>query len=370
MVIHNVQLIDPTQGIQTLQCLRITDGRITCMEQGITTEPGELEIDGQGLLVSPGFIDAHAHVFGLDNSKGIASVSPDSIGVKQGVTMVVDAGSTGIDNYPCLKNESPSKTGIKFFVNVSRYGLQEGLSELADVNNLMTLTDLNQFQAAHGEDLVGIKVRMSGSVVKTAGLTPLTHARELSTATGLPLMVHIGNAPPALDEILNLLQAGDIVTHYMHGKPGGILDYMSAYRAAVARGVRFDIGHGSSSFCFETAKQLLCDSDVAFSISTDLYRHNLDKPVGSLALCMSKFLTLGMSLMDCVQAVTTLPASYLNIQRPTLAVGQPADLTLFRLVDGAAAANTTLIDSEGCEIPATQLIVPFATILGDTVTLV
>ena len=364
MVLQNVQVIDPWQGTITRRNLSIADGVISD-----DPDANGVSIDAQDLYVAPGFIDLHAHVFGLDNPRGIASVPADTIGTSQGVTLVVDAGSTGIDNYPRLANAYPHQTDIKFFVNVSRYGLQEGLSELADVNNLMSLSELERFKEHYGQDLVGIKVRMSASVVQAAGVQPLVHARALSSATGLPLMVHIGNAPPALDIILNLLQTGDIVTHYMHGKAGGILDYPHEYQAAASRGVRFDIGHGSSSFSFATARALLRDSDVSFSISTDLYKHNLVQPVGSLALCMSKFLTLGMDLLSCVQAVTSLPASYIGIDRPTLAHGQPANLTLFKVLTGEQAGQTTLTDSEGQSLQATGLIVPYGVIMGDTLTL-
>jgi dihydroorotase len=39
----------------------------------------------------------------------------------------------------------------------------------------------------------------------------------------LPLMVHIGNNPPNLDEIAELLSSGDIITHCYNGKPNRIL---------------------------------------------------------------------------------------------------------------------------------------------------
>ncbi len=36
-------------------------------------------------------------------------------------------------------------------------------------------------------------------------------------------MVHIGNNPPDLDEIADLLTQGDIITHCYNGKPNRIL---------------------------------------------------------------------------------------------------------------------------------------------------
>ncbi len=37
-------------------------------------------------------------------------------------------------------------------------------------------------------------------------------------------MVHIGNNPPNLDEIADLLSSGDIITHCYNGKPNRILN--------------------------------------------------------------------------------------------------------------------------------------------------
>ncbi len=74
-------------------------------------------------------------------------------------------------------------------------------------------------------------------------------------------MVHIGNNPPNLDEIADLLTSGDIITHCYNGKPNRILTPGGELRASVARalrrGVRLDVGHGSASFSFAVAKHAI-----------------------------------------------------------------------------------------------------------------
>ena len=37
-------------------------------------------------------------------------------------------------------------------------------------------------------------------------------------------MVHIGSAPPELEEVLTRMEKGDVLTHCFNGKPNGILD--------------------------------------------------------------------------------------------------------------------------------------------------
>ena len=38
-------------------------------------------------------------------------------------------------------------------------------------------------------------------------------------------MVHIGNAPPVIEDVLDLLEEGDIVTHCWLGEYGGLLSH-------------------------------------------------------------------------------------------------------------------------------------------------
>ena len=72
-------------------------------------------------------------------------------------------------------------------------------------------------------------------------------------------MVHIGNNPPNLDEIADLLTRGDIITHCYNGKPNRILTPSGTLREsiqrALRRGVLLDVGHGTASFSFEVARQ-------------------------------------------------------------------------------------------------------------------
>ncbi len=131
------------------------------------------------------------------------------------------------------------------------------------------------------------------------------------------MICHLGLAPPVIGEVLEQLGPGDIVTHCWHGKgPGGILDQhgrpIPEARAAVERGVVFDIGHGLSSFSFETARKAMEAGLPLHSISTDLHVLNLRHPVRDMATTMAKFLHLGMSLREVIAASTIGPARVLG----------------------------------------------------------
>lgn len=325
----------------------IEDGRIAKVASAGAAEAqaGEDGIDGTGLYVSSGWIDMHAHAFAEFDPYGDEL---DEIGVRQGVTTVVDAGSCGADRIGELRASGrKAATNLLAFLNISRIGLErvDELSDLAWIDAERAAAAA----AAHPDFIVGLKARMSRSVVKDSGIEPLRLARQLSRRLSLPLMVHIGSAPPPIRDILALLSEGDIVTHCLHGKPNNLFDAegrpLPELTAAIGRGVRLDVGHGSASFSFKVAEAALRAGVRPDTISTDIYRGNrLDGPVYGMANVLTKFMLLGYRLADVVEAVTVRPAAWLG--RPELGrirEGEPAHLTLFAVRSGPCE----LIDSEG-----------------------
>lgn len=353
LIIKQANIVNPASGTMERGTLYIEAGKLT----DTLPEDSATVIDGKNLWAAPGFVDSHAHVF---TGSAVISIPADQIGVQQGVLTVVDAGSTGIRDFAEFNKDiiEKSETDVYFFLNIARGGLCDGLQELGDKDNLMTGDELENFIKQHGERLVGLKVRMSGSVLNGSGVAPLKHARMLSDRARLPLCIHIGNPPPALDEILNLLKSGDIVTHSFHGKPGGLADYPTEFRAAAERGVHFDLGHGAASFSLDAMPRVLETCPIDFTISTDLYDKNFLSPVGSLANTMSKLFPLRYTVIDLVRRVTTLPRTYLGLPSRELKPGEPADITLFSLVSG----RQDLVDSEGKKIVISQVIKPEASI--------
>lgn len=321
------------------------------IENGIIAEvteagagSGGTDIDGTGQYVSSGWIDMHVHAFPEFDPYGDEI---DEIGVKQGVTTIIDAGSCGSDRIADLaENADKAKTNVYAFLNISRIGLKrvDELSDLEWIDRESILTALNH----HPNLIVGLKARISKSVVKDSGIEPLRLARALSNETALPLMVHIGSGPPSIQEVLALLEERDIVTHYLNGKPNNLFDSeaqpIPALLDAIERGVHLDVGHGTASFSFHVAEAAKRYGIKPGTISSDIYRGNrLNGPVYSLAHVLSKFLYLGYSLEDTIASVTANAASWLN--KPELGriqVGDAANLTLFEW----KKRKTVLTDSD------------------------
>lgn len=292
-----------------------------------------LNLHGQ-VYLSAGWIDSHTHCY---PDSPLYHDEPDRVGVLAGVTTVVDAGSTGADDIDAFARDAAHcRTRVQALLNLSRIGLRRQ-NELATQQDL-DLALLEEALQRHPQFIVGLKARMSASVVGSNGLWPLQQAKQVQLRyPHLPLMVHVGNTPPALDDIVALLGQGDILTHCYNGKPNRILTLEGhvrpAVHAALLRGMLLDVGHGSASFSFQVAEQAIRQGLLPHIISSDIYcKNRIHGPVFGLAHIMSKFLLLGMSLPQVLACVTAHPAAALKLRdRGRLAPGMSADLTLFTL---------------------------------------
>ena len=178
----------------------IKNSKIVEVGQEVLSTAKEI-LDVKGQFISAGWIDSHVHCYEKMN---LYYDYPDEIGVKTGVTSVIDAGSSGEHNitefYELAKK---AKTNIFALMNISKFGIVEqdelaDLEKINEANNIARINELSDF-------IIGIKARMSKTVVGENNIIPLEMAKKLqSKFERLPLMVHIGSAPPKLDEILEI----------------------------------------------------------------------------------------------------------------------------------------------------------------------
>ncbi len=221
----------------------------------------------------------------------------------------------------------------------------------------------------HSDIILGIKVRLTDTIVNGKDIEALTRSLEAAEQLEKPVMVHIGNTPSPLSRILEMMRPGDIITHTFTGREPTILDkngnVLPEVREARKRGIVFDQGHGAGSHSFDVAEKALAQGFPPGTISSDLHTYSLPRPVYDLATCLSKYIRFGMSLDEAVRLSTEAPAKVVGMagEIGTLKVGAEGDCALFRMEEG----RFTFTDSYGNTTEGTQRLVPVTTIKGGEV---
>ena len=342
LLIKGGTLIDPAQGVHDQRDVAFASGMVAAVAPEIPAEQANETINATDKIVAPGLIDAHVHIYEGVSHYGI---NPDKTCLARGATTVVDAGSAGADTFAGFRKYviEASATRILAHVNISSMGmLSQEIGELDDIKWASVPKALETIE--RNRDLVlGVKVRLSCHTIvgEAAGLKPLFLAREAADAAGLPIMVHPQRAwAPSLDEILEVMRGGDVLTHTYHGMSHGIFDdeggIRRSVRAARDRGVIFDVGHGQGSFVWDICERALAQDFPPTTISSDLHKYNLNGPVFDLATTVSKFLHLGLSLDDALAKATAMPARVVGMEGKigTLIPGAHGDAVVFDLQEG------------------------------------
>jgi dihydroorotase len=343
LLIKGGRVIDPAQDLSAVRDVAIAGHKIARVAADIPEADAQHILDGKGLIVTPGLIDIHVHVYDAVTPIGIP---PDPNCIAKGVTTVVDAGSAGAHTFPGFRKYviDVSATRIRALLNMavmgqSTHSPDNPHGELLDLRYVSSDLAVRTIER-HRDLILGIKVRLSKNLAGENDLRALQLAREAADAVKLPIMIHIGNTHHPLKELLPVLRAGDVVTHCFRGGPGGILDEQGRVTpevlAAVGRGVHLDVGHGFGSFAYDVVEPALKQGLVPGTISSDLHQLNVHGPVFDLATTLSKFLHLGLTLEQVIARATSHPAKVFGFAEGlgTLREGAEADVAVFSLQEG------------------------------------
>jgi dihydroorotase len=349
LLIRNANLLDPSQGLAGKRDIGIRYGVIEAIESTIAPERALRVMDAGNRLVTPGLIDLHAHTFAYGSAIGIPA---DELIAHQGTTTVVSAGDAGANNIAAFRRLAmPAARTRQFaFVHIAVAGLAGfPVPELFNIDYAQV--DVTARAIAENADFVlGVKVRMSENVIARHGLEPLKRAIAACEKSGVPakVMCHIGGVQSRelMSQILDLLRAGDVLTHCYSGAPNvagqgtNIVQdgkLLPAALAAKQRGVVFDVGHGGGSFDYTIAEAAIQQGCPPDTISSDIHVFSGNSPgMPYLSWVMSKFLNIGFTLEQVVTMATANPARVIGRvpKLGTLQHGAPADLSLFDVVEG------------------------------------
>jgi dihydroorotase len=346
IIIKGGHVIDPKNNIDGVMDVAIADGKIARVSKNIDAQLAKQIIDAKGLYVTPGLIDIHSHnFFGTQPDhqyeNGNLALPPDGFTFRNGVTTVVDAGSSGWRTFPTFKAQTidESQTRVLAFINIVGEGMRGGYEQdMNDMDPKMSAMVARRYK----KYVVGFKL----AHYEGHEWAPIDRAVEAGKlAGGLPVMVDFGgsNPPLSLEELFTKhMKPGDIFTHCFGQLRSReyIVDLQTQkvkpfVWEARKRGIFFDVGYGGISFAYSQAIPALKGGFFPNSISTDIHTGSMNNAMKDMLTTMSKFLAMGMDLKSVIQASTSNPA--MEIKREelgNLSVGAEADVAILNIREG------------------------------------
>jgi dihydroorotase len=394
LVLRGGRVICPASGIDGAMDVAIRDGKIAAVQPNILTSGTRDVIDVRGRLVLPGLIDTHAHCYRYVT--GRFGLEADLVGVQSGVTTLVDQGGPSCMTLPGFRHYVAEKAETRVYAFLSTYlvGGLEGhyYPELYSPDGVNV--DATVAAANANRDLVrGIKAHAEIGGFARWGIRVIELAAEIGRQTDLPVYVHFGqlwglpesgdqgeDVDTILERVIPLLRAGDILAHPFTRHPGGFVntkgEVHKVINAALERGLKIDVGHGSH-FSYRLARKALDAGIVPHTLGADIHGYNthVPAPAGtpdvhvddenhpfagqarfSLIQAMSSMMALGLSLEQVVPMVTTHAAEMLRLSDEigSLRPKMPADVTVISDLRG----KFRLHDNEGTEVVAERLLQP------------
>jgi len=362
IVIKNGHVIDPKNNLDAVMDIAITNGRIAAVSKNIDAKGAGQVVDAAGLYVTPGLIDIHSHnFFGVEPDhayeNGFSALPPDGFTFRNGVTTVVDCGSSGWRTFPTFKAQTidNSQTRVLAFINIVGEGMRPAYEQNAnDMDPKMSALVAKRYSAF----VVGFKV----AHYEGHEWTPVDRAVEAGRLAGnIPVIVDFGGSTPPLsieELFMKHLRPGDIFTHCFGQLAGRefIVDTVIkkvkpfVYEAR-KRGIVFDVGYGGISFAYSQAIPAVREGFYPNSISTDIHIGSMNNAMKDMLTTMSKFLAMGMDLKSVITAGTWNPAKEIKREElGNLSVGAEADVAVLGIREGKFG----LFDYTGLKIPATK----------------
>ena len=357
LVIKGGRVIDPSLRLDAVRDVGIAAGRIAAVEPTIDAAAAAT-LNARGKLVVPGLIDIHTHA--------ARDAAGPALCLRDGVTGWIDAGSAGADNLePAVEIAKTAPQTGRILVNIGRGGiLPEG-----DTKDL-ALADVGAARAAiekHRDWVVGVKARLSETVVGKNDVEVLKRAQQAAEPFGLPVMIHMGQSASSLRELLPILKTGDIVTHMFAPPPNAIVDdagrLLPEVLAARRRGIVFDVGNGVRDHIrWDIVEQVMRQGFWPDTFSTDWNVMSGTTGVVDFPNCMSKLFGYGMSVPEAVACATTTASRTFEVfrDRGTLNVGAPADVAVLELREG----EFEFVDNYENKIKGRQRLFPSETVLA------
>ncbi len=373
LLIRGGHVIDPKNKVDAVADVAIAGGKIALVGPSIPADRAKRVVNATGLIVTPGLIDIHAHLYAGTGIKGAytgdLSVYPDSFSFRTGLTTMVDAGTAGWRNFADFRQRiiDRAQTRVLAFINI--FG--NGMGTAPETDPAEMIPEQAAEVARKNSDVV---VGFKSAHYQGKGWPSVEGAVKAGELTHLPVMVDFGwiSAERNINALfLDKLRPGDIYTHCYAGHRDEVLNIGTpqaklnpAMEAGRKRGIIFDVGHGGGSFYWNVAVPATRAGFGPDSISTDLHTGSMNSGMKDFPDTMSKILNLGAPLQKVIEMSTWNPAKEIHHEElGHLTPGAIADVTLLRLEQGKFG----FLDSAGARLDGTQRFIAEVTIKGGEV---
>lgn len=337
LLMQGGELIDPASGRRGRFDIAFSGDSVAAIEESIDSSTAVRVERVDGLLVAPGLVDMHVHVF-----DGLGSSTPaDDSCLARGTTTVVDGGSAGARTFRAfLRIVAPNRTRTLAWLNLSTIGQADTrVGELialpyADVEAVVAIA------RAHSDVVVGLKARLSTYAAGGTCKPVLRLLREAADETRLPVLVHIGDTGEPLEEILPFLRPGDVVSHTLTGRKFGILGsdgrIIPAVFQARKRGILFEAARGGNHVSFSVLRAAVEQDFPPDIVATDITTKTAANPEFGMPMMGSQLLVFGIPLENVIAAMTVHPARAIRREDlGRLQVGGVGDASILRLEKGS-----------------------------------
>jgi dihydroorotase len=339
LVLRGGRVIDPANNVDRVMDVGVTGNRIAAVAAYIADAQARKVIDVSGMIVVPGLVDLHAHVFGYEGS-----LSPDDTALPAGTTTIVDAGGSGWRTFDEFRRTviAHSATRVLALLNIVGAGMvgEPYESNVDDMDPAATAAAILK----NRDVIVGIKT----AHFEKPGWSAIDRAVEAGRRASVPVMVDdkifTNSQRTTEEELLKHLRPGDIHTHMYNDRQMELIDRFTGkvqpwMIEARKRGVLFDVGHGGGSFLWPVATKAIQQGFLPDTISTDLHSSSILMQQSDMPNVMSKMMLLGMSLGDVVLRSTVNPAKEIGRypEIGTLGAGKTADIAVLVNQNGVFA---------------------------------
>jgi dihydroorotase len=378
MLIQHGHVLNPATGLDHILDVRIAQGRIAEMGEGLCPREDEEQIEAKGCYVMPGLIDMHVHLRdpGLTYKEDIAS----------GSAAAAHGGFTTVLAMPNTKPVADCPEVIRYVQNRAKEVGLTRVQQVGAVTRNMAGQELSDLQGMIAEGICAISedgksvmdsnlYREAMKIAAQAGIVVLAHCEDINLVNGGvinqgPAAARLG-LPGISNAVENIITARDIMLaeetgatlHLCHCSTKESVDMI---RDAKAKGIRVsgevcphhfllteeDIIEGDANYKMnpplrrrqdvEALRQGLKEGIIEV-ISTDHAPHSreekqrglLKAPFGIVGLETSAALTYThlvepgiLTPMEMAAKMSGNPARLLGLDRGDIQVGKVADVTI------------------------------------------